>query len=173
MTTLLLDFDGVLNFELSLKAYKRVLRDNGGNPNLYGDPWGLSILYRGLKQKVNFSTELVRALNTLRVRSSLNWVWLTTWESDTYEIDKRLRTCSDSYIKWDYRELETRNAKKYVEFLKIANSGEKVVWVDDEATVLYNPSDVPDASNVLVVKPSSDTGLTRVDMQRITDFLDS
>lgn len=171
MTTLLIDFDGVINVESNPKAYKRAYRNDGGNPNMYTDVWSIGVDYKGQRQRVVYCKDLLSALHTLCLKHSSQWVWLTTWESESFNIDRRLLTRSNSYIKWDYADFDARNANKYAEFLKLVHTGETVVWIDDEATTLYNPNDLPPGAKVLVIKPNSVTGLTKSEVAAVDAFL--
>lgn len=166
---LFLDFDGVVNFDASRSAYNR-------NPDCLGYLRRSTLPADGNRYNVNYSAELVRKLNGLKADYGFTWLWLTTWVHHSMTaINPFLDMHGDDYVRWDpdtgvtrLNVSEVRNARKY-DALKANYDGEPFIWVDDEATVLFNKDDfdVPH----LVLTPNSLYGLTKGDLTLMNDFL--
>jgi hypothetical protein len=170
MTKLFLDFDGVVNFDGSRSAYTK--RSN--ELNLAGYLRRNSAVSRGRVYNLNYSDEVVTKLNRMKAAHNFSLRWLSTWVDDTAGLDVTLGLNSNGYVPWDpytdvtYDNLfEVRASRKYAA-LKADYDGEPFVWVDDEATVKFVPSDfdVP----YLVLAPDPRYGLTRDHLDEMYDF---
>lgn len=168
---LFFDFDGVVNFDASRTAYRK-------NPDAFGWIRRADYSSRHGWFPVNYSAELVGKLNSLKADYDFTWLWLTTWVDEAMSIvNGHLGAHGDGYIDWDpYTGVKddnvssVRNARKY-DAVKANYDGKPFIWVDDEATVLYNPDDFDVPS--LAVKPDPKYGVTRTDLDAMKAFLDS
>jgi hypothetical protein len=172
---LFMDFDGVLNFFGSRNHYRNHNKFGylkRGSVNIStGDVaggWGSFSSYYHL-YTINWSAELVRKLTAVNV----DWVWLTSWNKHTYKLDDLLEiTIPTSTLDWDSDSAskDHTHPAKYVALKDYMKANPRpFIWVDDSATVHFNPDDF-DVPYLLVV-PNEDLGLTPDDLAKITDFV--
>lgn len=169
-----LDFDGVFNIELSLNKVNKARKLDS---NLFGFWLKRTAFYAGVVYSVPFSAELVAKMHSLSVKTGTTWLWLTTWVGYTSDVDNALNKLpAHDAVPWT----PTRNVKDDVERSRL-NGLEKYrvlkehhdgvtpfVWVDDEATVNYNPDDF--TCPHLVIATNADYGITRSDYEKIKAF---
>jgi hypothetical protein len=170
---LFLDFDGVVNFSASRSAYTK-------NRDTLGYARRTALLSGGSLYNVQYSAELVKKLNDAHEEHKFNWLWLTTWHKDAVAVvDKHLGTESDGFVDWsphagvrlgqtEAQVVAVRAANK-LSVLKENYGGEPFIWVDDDATDNFNPTDFPVPH--LVVKPDERYGITRTDWDKMTEFM--
>lgn len=176
---LLVDFDGVINFEASLGAYSK-------NPDAFGYLERSTLLVDGMEVEVRWSSELVARLNRIKRDFGCEWKWLTTWLDDAVtQVDKVLATESDGHIPWHpdagipldasvdeiVAERTTRKCARLVELVR--GDPRPFVWIDDQATHEGLPSDCLEVGDVshLTIAPDPKYGLLRRDVDRIVEFL--
>jgi hypothetical protein len=177
------DFDGVFNTFVSRNKYNKH-NDTFGH-HRRGD------VFDGRREySVNWSAELVRKFNTAKDTYSFDVLWLSTWRSLLVtKVDKLIGTHSDGFIDWDADSglpnrwsanvdaivSDIRSTRKYAALLDTLRSNPRpFVWVDDEATVKYNPADFVGVLDVphLVMATDENYGLLRSDLDTLTAFFD-
>jgi hypothetical protein len=176
---LLVDFDGVLNFEASLGAYAQ-------NPDAFGYLNRSILVVDGMEVEVRWSSELVVRLNGVKREYGCEWKWLTTWLGDAVtQVDAVLGTESDGHVPWDPdggippdssvdEIVATRTRRKCSTLVDLVRGDPRpFVWIDDQATHGVLPADCPGVGEVphLTVAPDPKYGLLRRDVDRIVGFL--
>jgi hypothetical protein len=176
---LLVDFDGVINFEVSLGTYAK-------NPDALGYLNRSTLNVGGLEVEVRWSSELVVRLNGIKREFGCEWKWLTTWLDDAVtQIDAVLGTESDGHIPWDPDAgipldssvdeiVATRTTRKCAALVSLVQGNPRpFVWMDDQAISGVLPPDCPGVGEVphLTVAPDPKYGLLRRDVDRIAEFL--
>lgn len=183
------DFDGVFNWHGTSRNQRKKLDDAPGywkRVSVYAVPpegatggWGAS----GSWYTVEWSGELVHKLKELRKDTNYKWVWLTTWLYNTDKVDYSLGIESDFTAVWDAYpskrmtddELDAYRYEKKLEFVldwQKNNPGVPFVWVDDEATRLWD-ADKHSVNPNLVLMPNSDHGLMLPEVTQMREFLTS
>lgn len=140
----------------------------------------------------NWSAELVKKLNELRVELPFEWHWLTSWTGETSLLERvtGLKP-ADSDVSWDafpnevkvwgyhptdveYNEYRfDRKVEKVLEFTH-ANPDTPFMWVDDEATVRWTDEvKATVTAPHLVLQPDSDLGLSLTQVAEMRNFLES
>lgn len=184
------DFDGVFNWNGTSRNQRKKLEDAPGywkRASVYTEPpegavggWRTG---RGSWYSLDWSGELVHKLKELRKDTGYKWVWLTTWLYNTDKVDYSLGVESDFTALWDAypperrtdEELDNYRYEKKLEFVldwQKHNPGVPFVWVDDEATRLWDASKHSVNPN-LVLMPSSAHGLMLSEVAQMREFLTS
>lgn len=173
MPLLLLDFDGVVNFDTTLSAHKRL----EGTPHYRRK----TVLYAGgYGYQINYSGEVLYRLNHLKREAPYEWLWLSTWRRDSWQFKAELGADDDGYVPWRETDgqgmpgymVDARHAAKLAHVLHMnAENPRPFVWVDDEATVNFRSDllehDVPH----LVIAPDPSYGLVRSELEVIEGFM--
>ncbi len=170
MSKLLLatDFDGVFNFDASRSQYSK-------NPDALSRICKGVSYCRGIGYKIDWSAEAIYRLNNLKTKFDFEWLWLSTWESCTDQLSDVLQAQSDGYISWDVSQAKTDEeyykqnfSSKYSMVKKLAKD-RPLVWLEDEATVLYRPEDFN--YDNLIITPDSQWGLNKNHMSSIEQYI--
>jgi len=176
---LLVDFDGVINFEASLAVCAK-------NPDAFGYLRRENLTVDGMEVEVRWSGELVSRLNGLKREYGCEWKWLTTWLGDAVtQVDAVLKTESDGHIPWDTDAgiptdasvdeiVAERTARKCARLVDLVQDAPRpFVWIDDQAIHKTLPPDCPGVGDVphLTVAPDPKFGLLRPDVDQIAEFL--
>lgn len=171
---LLTDVDGVLNFFASRNAYRK--NSDGLGYLRRGTMWTVDDNYNS-SSPFNWSGELVNKLNALHDDYRMNWLYHSTWWNDAGRLNYTLDAHADGALPWDHltgvnfdNHVDLRGARKYDALKKfVARTNRPFVWLDDDATVKFNPDDftVPH----LVLATSWDYGMLRPDLDAVVDFV--
>jgi hypothetical protein len=169
MTTLFLDFDGVVNFESSRTAFQK-------NPDAFGYLRRNHVYSYMGEFGINYSDELVKKLNNLHSEFGFIWLWLSTWVDESVSLlDPKIGSKSDGFVDWNPHfgitnaNLTAERARRKYAAVKENYDGKPFIWIDDEATVEFTASDftVP----TLVIAPDAKYGLVKSDLVAIHEFL--
>jgi len=170
---LLLDFDGVLNFEATRSAYKR-------NPAVPGHWHQRYVHADGIGYRVRWSWEAVRRLSEICHANGVEWWWLSTWRNHGLsQINPNLKTRASAAVEWaqsdgqgfpGFRE-DPNGAAKLAAVERINDEEARpFIWVDDEATQWFDPTRLRTDVPHLVLKTDPMWGLTNDDLDSIEAF---
>lgn len=173
---LLLDFDGVLNFEATRSAYQH-------NPAVPGHWRQRYVHVEGVGYRVRWSWEAVRRLGLICQVYGVEWWWLSTWrDHGLSQINPNLKTTASAAVDWaqsdgqgfpGFRE-DPNGAAKLAAVERINDEeGRPFIWVDDEATRWFDPDRLRTNVPHLVLKTDSLWGLTSHDLDSIEEFCKS
>lgn len=167
------DFDGVINFfgDAELRDPERQFADiktgQVPHPRKNGE-----VHYTQLQ----WSNELVKRMNSLTKEHDVEFIWLTAWRSSGMTILKPMTNLNASRtILWEWFEDDYSHKYKLhglVDDLKV-NEYEAFVWIDDFAADGWRDRDnFPRGIPSLVIEPVPGYGISRLQMQRIEEFVD-
>lgn len=168
------DFDGVFNIELSLNKVNKARKLD---PNLFGFWLKRTAMVSGVVYSVPFSAELVAKMHGLSVKTGTTWLWLSTWVGHTSNVDNALNKLPEHdavpwnpawHVKDENERTRLNGIAKYEALKKHHDGVTPFVWVDDEATVNFNPDDF--TCPYLVLTPNADYGITRSEYEQIKNF---
>ncbi len=178
-----IDCDGVVNFDGSRSKHNKL---NGlgylrrasiviPSDSNYGPTHNI--------YNLNWSAEMLRKLSSMNA----DWIWLTTWNDHTDKLNIALDlNASTSTLDWDISHgaittggggwststvtLDSTHPGKYLALRDFVNANPRpFVWLDDTATVYFNPDDFTVPSLVLATDP--DLGVTKDDLDKVSAFV--
>lgn len=174
---ILMDFDGPINFFSSRSKYRK-------RGDVHGYLKRVSVNVDRGWFDINWSAELVKKLMDAKKSTGSTWLWHSSWNDYAHILNHHLGIDSDGVVDWDaWTDVnlrasddvinDIRHARKYAAVVKLIHDNPRpFVWVDDTATVLFNPNDFADLNvPYLIVDPKEDVGITKFELNKITSFL--
>lgn len=153
MITVLLDVDGVLN--ASRAGWSRAPRK--GYAYAEGTAW-----------KMQWEPEVMAKLRALNNNPSVRVLWATTWVGHTDQLEKLFRL--PALLSAGATSMS--HLDKLAAAMEVLHSGDKLVWIDDEAIPptgkIY---DWVAEDKALLLSPKSSRGLRPEDFDKIDAFV--
>lgn len=153
MITILLDVDGVLN------------ASRAGWSRAPSKGWAYS---QGSAWKMQFEPQAMAKLRALIRNPAVRVLWATTWVGDTdqletlFNLPALLSAASESMSVQDKQEAARR----------VVESGDKLIWIDDEAIPLSGElHNILTSHDALLIRPASNRGLRPEDFDKIDAFV--
>lgn len=164
MTTIYLDVDGVLNAVSGRQPSKRIV----------GWDDYREVFVKGFR--IHYAPALIEALNALAAREDVTIKWLTTWKHDA--ANKLSEAIGLNGQDWDVLDgdLHAWGGHAWWKLTAIRNDhdGGRAIWIDDDISKELPAMEWAHATGqILIVSPSTVQGLTKDDVEAITEFIDN
>lgn len=154
MITWLLDVDGVIN---ATKA------------GWSSAPFSGNAYYLGQSYRMHWAPQLISRIRTIHASGSVSIVWATSWCGDTDQLEALFKLPALPSAASQRME----GSDKYKAALAVVDSGQKLIWTDDEFTPEFGPwyDELTKYNSSLLIRPSARRGLRSTDLDRIDQFI--
>jgi hypothetical protein len=154
MITWLLDVDGVIN---ATKA-------GWSSAPLSGNAY-----YLGQRYRMHWAPQLISRIRKIHAEGSVRIVWATSWCGDTDQLEQLFKLPALPSA----APTRMEGSHKYKAALDVVNSGERLIWTDDEFTPEFGPwyDELTKYNSSLLIRPRASRGLRSTDLDMIDQFI--
>lgn len=154
MVTWLLDVDGVINATKAGWSAK---------------PYSGTAYCEGRGWRMRWAPQLISRIRKIHAEGSVSIVWATSWCGYTDQLEQLFKL--PPLLSAASTRME--GSDKYKAALAVVESGEKLIWTDDEFTPEFGPwyDELTKYNSSLLIRPSPRRGLRSTDLDRIDQFI--
>jgi len=168
------DFNGVINLPTQLfNRYNIPAGKNGYKPNNLQqvdvkDPSGETAV-----TTVEYSTALIKQLNSFADKPNIVWYWLSNWRSSMLTVGEKIGCNFNADIASGEADAGFGFKTNVVTSFMAKYPNLPVIWVEDVETAILPKNWWVDKSNIepLVIKPDTNVGLTVKDMTKMSKYV--